>query len=344
MIISRTPFRISFVGGGTDLRSFYSEEPGQVLSASIDKYIYVVVKRQIGIVEHKYRVNWSKVEFCNNIEEIEHPIVREALKLFEIDFPIEITTFSDIPGSTGLGSSSAFTVGLVHALHALKGKHATKHTLATEAGSIEVDILKRTMGKQDHFASAYGDLNVFTFNSDETISAEPVFYTDEVRNTLEQNMMLFYTELKRDASDVLETQNKATADKRAVLSQMRDLVHPLREVLSGNKDMNTFGEILHEGWLLKKSITNEISNSQIDGYYEKALQAGAIGGKLLGAGGGGFLLLYVEPENQSKVIDALAELFCLDVKLDSAGTRITYYDQDRIDVKSSSVVLSQKQQ
>ena len=340
MIISRTPFRISFVGGGTDLRSFYSEEPGQVLSTSIDKYIYVVVKRQIGIVEYKYRVNWSKVEFCNNIEEIEHPIVREALKLFEIDFPIEITTFSDIPGSTGLGSSSAFTVGLVHALHALKGKHATKHTLATEAGSIEVDILKRTMGKQDHFASAYGDLNVFTFNSDETISAEPVFYTDEVRNTLEQNIMLFYTELKRDASDVLETQDKVTADKRAVLSQMRDLVHPLREVLSGNKDMNTFGEILHEGWLLKKSITNEISNSQIDGYYEKALQAGAIGGKLLGAGGGGFLLLYVEPENQSKVIDALAELFCLDVKLDNAGTRITYYDQDKINVKSSSVILS----
>ena len=340
MIISRTPFRISFVGGGTDLRSFYSEEPGQVLSTSIDKYIYVVVKRQIGIVEYKYRVNWSKVEFCNNIEEIEHPIVREALKLFEIDFPIEITTFSDIPGSTGLGSSSAFTVGLVHALHALKGKHATKHTLATEAGSIEVDILKRTMGKQDHFASAYGDLNVFTFNSDETISAEPVFYTDEVRNTLEQNIMLFYTELKRDASDVLETQDKVTADKRAVLSQMRDLVRPLREVLSGNKDMNTFGEILHEGWLLKKSITNEISNSQIDGYYEKALQAGAIGGKLLGAGGGGFLLLYVEPENQSKVIDALAELFCLDVKLDNAGTRITYYDQDKINVKSSSVILS----
>ena len=340
MIISRTPFRISFVGGGTDLRSFYSEEPGQVLSTSIDKYIYVVVKRQIGIVEYKYRVNWSKVEFCNNIEEIEHPIVREALKLFEIDFPIEITTFSDIPGSTGLGASSAFTVGLVHALYALKGKHATKHTLATEAGSIEVDILKRTMGKQDHFASAYGDLNVFTFNSDETISAEPVFYTDEVRNTLEQNIMLFYTELKRDASDVLETQDKVTADKRAVLSQMRDLVHPLREVLSGNKDMNTFGEILHEGWLLKKSITNEISNSQIDGYYEKALQAGAIGGKLLGAGGGGFLLLYVEPENQSKVIDALAELFCLDVKLDNAGTRITYYDQDKINVKSSSVILS----
>ena len=342
MIISRTPFRISFVGGGTDLRSFYSEEPGQVLSTSIDKYIYVVVKHQIGIVEHKYRINWSKVEFCNHIEDIEHPIVREALKLFEIDFPIEITTFTDIPGSTGLGSSSAFSVGLVHALHALKGTYATKHALASEAGSIEVDILKRTMGKQDHFASSYGDLNVFTFNTDETISAEPVFYTNEVKNTLEQNMMLFYTGLKRDASDVLESQNQATDKKRDVLVQMRDLVHPLRDVLSGNQEMANFGDILHQGWLLKKSITNDISNTQIDNYYEKARKAGAIGGKLLGAGGGGFLLLYVEPKNQAKVIDVLSGLFCLDVKLDSAGTRITYYDQDKIDMKQSSIVLSQK--
>ena len=330
MIISRTPFRISFVGGGTDLRSFYSEEPGMVLSTSIDKYIYVVVKRQVGIVEFKYRVNWSKVEFCNNIEDIEHPIVREALKLFQIDFPVEITTFSDIPGSTGLGSSSAFSVGLVHALHALKGKHATKHVLASDAGSIEVDILKRTMGKQDHFASAYGNLNIFTFNSDESITVEPVFYSREVRDELESNLMLFYTEIKRDASEVLESQNDATQDKRSVLGKMRDLVLPLRDVLSGNQDMRRFGEILHEGWLLKKSITNDISNSIIDSYYDKALQAGAVGGKLLGAGGGGFLLLYVEPENQVDVTDALKDLFCLDVKLDQGGTRITYYDQDRI--------------
>tara|TARA_B110000090_G_scaffold210096_1_gene270035 strand:- start:9189 stop:10193 length:1005 start_codon:yes stop_codon:yes gene_type:complete len=334
MIISRTPFRISFVGGGTDLRSFYTEEPGQVLSTSIDKYIYVVVKKQVGIVEYKYRVNWSKVEFCNNIEDIEHPIVREALNLFEIDFPIEITTFSDIPGSTGLGSSSAFCVGLVHALHALKGKHATKHVLASEAGSIEVDILKRTMGKQDHFASAYGNLNIFTFNSDESITVEPVFYSREVRDELESNLMLFYTEIKRDASEVLESQNDATQDKRSVLGKMRDLVGPLRDVLSGNQDMRKFGEILHEGWLLKKSITNDISNSIIDSYYEKALEAGAVGGKLLGAGGGGFLLLYVEPENQVNVTDALKDLFCLDVKLDQGGTRITYYDQDRVNERS----------
>jgi len=334
MIISRTPFRISFVGGGTDLRSYYSEEPGKVLSTSIDKYIYVVVKRQVGIVEHKYRVNWSKVEFCNDIDDIEHPIVREALRLFQIDYPIEITTFSDIPGSSGLGSSSAFCVGLVHALHALKGKHATKNVLASTAGAIEVDILKRTMGKQDHFASAYGDLNVFTFNSDETIDVEPVFYSKEVKVKLERNLMLFYTKLTRDASDVLESQNKATEDKRAVLGKMRDLVNPLRDVLSGNQDLRRFGEILHEGWLLKKSITSDISNSIIDGYYKKAIEAGAVGGKLLGAGGGGFLLFYVEGENQANVVKALKELFCLDVKLDSGGTRIEYYDQDTIAERS----------
>jgi D-glycero-alpha-D-manno-heptose-7-phosphate kinase len=334
MIISRTPFRISFVGGGTDLRSFYSKEQGQVLSTSIDKYIYVVVKRQVGIVEYKYRIKWSKVEFCNDIDDIEHPIVREALKLFQIDFPIEITTLSDIPGSTGLGSSSAFCVGLVHALYALKGRYATKNLLASTAGIIEVDILKRTMGKQDHFASAYGDLNIFTFNSDETINVEPVFYSREVRDKLESNLLLFYTELKRDASEVLVSQNKETEDKRAVLGKMRDLVIPLRDVLSGNQDLRRFGEILHEGWLLKKSITSDISNSIIDNYYEKALKAGAVGGKLLGAGGGGFLLFYVEAENQAKVTDALKELFCLDVKLDSGGTRITYYDQDTINERS----------
>lgn len=334
MIISRTPFRISFVGGGTDLRSYYSEEPGQVLSTSIDKYIYVLVKRQVGIVEYKYRVNWSKVEFCNDIDDIQHPIVRETLRLFKIDFPIEITTFSDIPGNSGLGSSSAFCVGLVHALHALKGKHATKNVLASTAGEIEVDILKRTMGKQDHFASAYGDLNIFTFNSDETIDVEPVFYSKEIKDKLERNLMLFYTELTRDASDVLESQNKATGDKRAVLGKMRDLVMPLRDVLSGKQDLRRFGEILHEGWLLKKSITSDISNNIIDDYYKKAMEAGAVGGKLLGAGGGGFLLFYVERENQANVVKALKELFCLDVKLDSGGTRIEYYDQDTIAERS----------
>ena len=330
MIISRTPFRISLVGGGTDLRSFYKEEPGQVLSTSIDKYIYVVVKRQIGIVEFKYRVNWSQVEFCNQIDEIKHPIVREALRLMEIDYPIEITTFADIPGNTGLGSSSSFAVGLLHALYALKGEMVTKHTLACKAATIEVDILQRTMGKQDHFASSYGNLNVFTFQKDEGVVVEPVFYSPEVPHELEKRLLLFYTKLKRDASEVLESQNRETLNKLDVLRKMKNLVSPLREVLSAGENLYKVGEILHEGWELKRSLTGDISSNVIDKYYLKARNAGAVGGKLLGAGGGGFLLFYVETHKQHDVIKALSNLYHVPVGLDFGGTRITYYDQTKI--------------
>ena len=327
MIITRTPFRISFAGGGTDLREFYSEEPGQVISTSINKFIYVVIKRQLGIVEHKYRISWSKVEFTNRIEDIEHPIVREALELFEIDFPIEITTFTDIPGQTGLGSSSASTVGLVHALHALKGEMVTKHVLAHEAARIEVDLLSRSMGKQDHYASAYGNLNVFTFNSNEVVSVEPVLYRQESKKAIEKNLMLFYLAMKRDASEILDTQKRETQNKREKLRELQSFVEPLRQIFSDGKDLNQFGEILHQGWEIKRKLTNVISSTEIDTYYEKARKAGAIGGKLLGAGGGGFLLFYVEEEKQKAVRGALSDLYYMPVGFDDGGTRITYYDQ-----------------
>jgi len=327
MIITRTPFRISFAGGGTDLREFYSEEPGQVISTSINKFIYVVIKRQLGIVEQKYRISWSKVEFTNRIEDIEHPIVREALELFEIDFPIEITTFTDIPGQTGLGSSSAFTVGLVHALHALKGEMVTKHVLAHEAARIEVDLLSRSMGKQDHYAAAYGNLNVFTFNSNEVVSVEPVLYRQESKKAIEKNLMLFYLAMKRDASEILDTQKRETQNKRENLRELQSLVEPLRQIFSDGKDLNQFGEILHQGWEIKRKLTNVISSTEIDTYYDKARKAGAIGGKLLGAGGGGFLLFYVEEEKQKAVRGALSDLYYMPVGFDDGGTRITYYDQ-----------------
>jgi len=330
MIITRTPFRISFAGGGTDLKEYYSQEPGKVISTSIDKYIYVVIKRQIGIVEYKYRINWSKVEFKNTIDEIEHPIVREALRAFKIDFPIEITTFSDIPGQTGLGSSSAFAVGLVHALHALKGEMVTKNIIAATAAHIEVDILGRAMGKQDHYASAYGDLNIFTFNKDETVSIDPVFYRPKVRKTIEDNLHLFYLKSKRDASEILEIQRQKTPQIFENLSKLKSLVSPLRDIFSSGKDVNNFGVLLHKGWSIKKELTKVISTTEIDNYYQKALDSGAIGGKLLGAGGGGFLLLYVEEENKQFVIDALPNLFHLNIRFDQGGTRITYYDQSMI--------------
>jgi D-glycero-alpha-D-manno-heptose-7-phosphate kinase len=327
MIISRTPFRISYVGGGTDLRSYYKDGFGQVLSSTMNKYLYVVVKKQIGIVEFKYRINWSKTEFRNKIEDIEHPIVREALKLFNIDYPIEITTFADIPANTGLGSSSAFAVGLVHALSALEGKMITKYDLAMKAASIEVEILKRTMGKQDHFASAYGGFNIFTFNSDDTVKVEPVFYKKEVINKLEKNLILFYTKVKRDASEILKSQEKETENKRYILTKMRDMVPILENILSKGSELNLFGKILDEGWILKQSLTGDISSLEINNYYKKAIEAGALGGKLLGAGGGGFLLFYVEPQHRQKLINVLSELYYIDVNFDYGGSRITYYDQ-----------------
>jgi D-glycero-alpha-D-manno-heptose-7-phosphate kinase len=327
MIITRTPFRISFAGGGTDLKAFYSQEPGKVISTSIDKYIYVVIKRQIGIVEHKYRVNWSKVEFKDTINEIEHPIVREALRMFEIDFPIEITTFTDIPGQTGLGSSSAFAVGLVHALYALKGEMVTKNNIASTAAKIEVDILGRSMGKQDHYASAYGNLNTFTFNKDETVIVEPVLYRAEVRNQIEENLLLFYLKSKRNASKILEIQEQNTPQIFDNLKQLKSFIDPLREIFSSGEDINKFGDLLNQSWLIKKSLTDVITSNEIDDYYQEAINAGAIGGKLLGAGGGGFLLLYVEKKRQKNVIDKLSNLFHLNVRFDQGGSRITYYDQ-----------------
>ena len=330
MIITRTPFRISFAGGGTDLREFYSHEPGMVISSSINKYIYVVVKKQIGIVEHKYRINWSKVEFRNHIKDIEHPIVREALRMFKIDFPVEITTFTDIPGSTGLGSSSAFAVGLVHALYALKGEMATKHKIASEAARIEVDILGRTMGKQDHYASAYGNLNVFTFTSDEVVKVEPVLYKYKAKKHIESNLMLFYLNIKRDASKILESQKQETVSKLSELRGIQSLVNPIREVFSSGVGFNNFGKLLHKGWKIKRKLTKDISSKEIDNYYDMAIKAGALGGKLLGAGGGGFLLFYVEKKNQQKVIKRLSDLYFLPIKFDDSGTRITYYDQPNI--------------
>lgn len=327
MIISRTPYRISFVGGGTDLKAFYCEEDGQVLSTSINKYIYVTAKRQVSIVEQKFRITYSKVEFKDRIDDIEHPIVREALKMMNIDFPLEITTFADVPGNTGLGSSSSFAVGLLHALFALKGEMVTKFKLASLAAKIEVELLGRNMGAQDHFAAAYGNLNTFTFKKNGSVFVEPVFYRQETKDTIEKNLMLFYTAIKRDASEVLKKQSESTAEKFNVLREMKSLVEPLKEVVSKGDNLREFGEILHKNWLLKRSICDDISSDQIDHYYDLALKAGAVGGKLLGAGGGGFLLFYVELEYQAAVKAALSELFQLQFGFDNSGTRITYYDQ-----------------
>jgi len=327
MIISRTPLRISFVGGGTDIRKYYENETGGVLSTTIDKYLYVAVKQQLDFVDYKYRINWEKTEFKNEVDEIEHPIVKEALKLLEIEFPIEITTFADVPAGTGLGSSSSFAVGLLHALYALKNEHITKNELAKVAAHIEIDILKRNIGKQDHYAAAFGDVNTITFNSDESVSVEPVFYNPEIRNELESRLLMFYTNIKRNASKILKHQVDEIDNRFETLTKMKNLIPSMREIFTNSNNLNEFGRILHEGWILKKSLTNEISNNNINDYYQLAMDAGALGGKLLGAGGGGFLLFYAEQINHNKIRTALSNLIEMKFRFDKPGTRITYYDQ-----------------
>jgi len=326
MIISRTPFRISFVGGGTDLRSFYSKEYGQVLSTSIDKYMYVAVKRQSGIAEYKYRINWSKVEFRQTIDEIEHPIVREALRLLEIDFACEITTFADIPAKSGLGSSSSFAVGLLHALFALKGEMTTKYQLAEMACQIELDILHRTMGKQDQYAASYGDLNILTFNPDERVDVNPVLTLKKKKKNISDSLLLFHIKMHRDASEVLKSQVKNEDKNFELLLQMRNLVPKLTDSICEG-DIEEFGRILNSNWQLKQNLSTKISSSLINNYYDRAIKAGAYGGKLLGAGGGGFLMFCINDKYRDDVKNALSELYCMNFGFDSDGTRITYYDQ-----------------
>jgi D-glycero-alpha-D-manno-heptose-7-phosphate kinase len=325
MIISRTPFRVSLFGGGTDLRSFYSRENGEVLSTSIQKYIYVIVKKQHGIIESKFRVNWKKVEFADSIDEIQHPIVRECLRFMKFDFPIEITTFADIPSSSGLGSSSAFTVGLLNCLYAFQGSMITKSNLAKQAARVEVDILGRVMGKQDHYASSYGGLNKFTFKSNEDVFVEPIFASPRNIKQLNNNLLMFYTGQQRNASVILEAQNELTDKKFDDLLAIRNFVNPAIEIISKGR-LSDIGYLLNESWKLKKNLSNRVSNNAIDEIYNTAINAGALGGKILGAGGGGFLLVYADRSKQKNIIKAFSKLPLLNFKMDNSGSRITYYD------------------
>ena len=254
MIITRTPLRISLAGGGTDIKSYYKFEPGRVINMAIDKYLYVVVKKQLGVVEYKYRINWSTVEFCNKINEIKHPIVRETLKYFKIDFPLEITTFSDVPANTGLGSSSSFTVGLVHALSSFLGLKTSKYNIATIAAKIEIDLVKRSIGKQDHFVGTYGGINIFSFYKNEIVNIEPVIYNNKTLKKLENSFMLYYIGDKRSASSMLKQQNKNIKKNISILTEMKFQVDEIKKIIQDGKKLNGIGKILNEGWKLKKNF------------------------------------------------------------------------------------------
>ncbi|MGC8483708.1 MAG: GHMP kinase [Thermodesulfobium sp.] len=325
MIISRTPFRVSFAGGGTDLKEFYSKEYGAVLSTAIDKYIYITVNSLSYFYDHKIRISYSQTELVNDVDEIKHPVVKAALKLLKIEGGLEITSMADIPAKTGLGSSSSFTVGLLNALYAFQGKRVSQEMLAHEACEIEIEILKEPIGKQDQYIAAYGGINYIQFNKDESVFIEPVISSKEVTKEFSKNLMMFYTGITRDAKSVLGEQQKSTKDKFEELKKMRQLAIEIRDILNEGKNLDRIGEILDQEWRLKKSLTQSISNDVIDEYYDKALKAGALGGKLLGAGGGGFILLYVEPQNQERVRKALSDLKELSFDFESRGSTIIYF-------------------
>jgi len=321
MIISQTPLRISFVGGGTDLKSFYQNEEGMVLSSAIDKYVYVIVKERF---DEKIYINYSVKEIVDTVSEIKHQLVREAMKKVGIERGVEITTLADVPSEgSGLGSSSTVTVGLLNALYHYVGKQVTLEQIAREACEIEIDICKKPIGKQDQYIAAYGGLNKITFRPDDSVAVSrvPVFNTNLL--ILGSRLLLFYTNKTRDANVILKKQNQDTEDKRTILRKMKNFVPRLERSLK-NYNFNRLGKLLHENWILKKSLVGAISNSEIDDMYNTAMDAGALGGKICGAGGGGFLLMYVPKAKQDNVRAALSDYRELPFMLDSFGSRIIF--------------------
>jgi len=325
MIISRTPFRISFFGGGTDYPIWYREREGQVLSTTIDKYCYLTVRYLPPFFPHKHRIVYSKIELAKDINEILHPAVKAALNFLKIDKGMEIHHDGDLPARTGLGSSSAFTVGLLNSLYALKGIMPSKERLAKEAIYLEREILKESVGSQDQTAVAYGGFNKITFVGNDEIKVEPITLEKEKIKQLENHLMLFFTGFSRFASDVAKAQIENTPNKKRELTLMYQMVDEAVNILNENKDILEFGKLLNESWKLKKSLSDKISNPVIDSIYEKALRAGAVGGKLIGAGGGGFILLFVPPENQGKVRTELKDLLEVKFNFENEGSRIIYY-------------------
>lgn len=325
MIISRTPFRVSFAGGGTDLESYYRHGFGGVVSTTIRKYMYVSVNRKF---DERIRVSYSTTEFVDDVKELKHELVREAMRMTEVVRGLEVTTVADIPGrGTGLGSSSSLTVGLLNALYAFQGVHRSAKRLAEEACRIEIDVLKGPVGKQDQYAAAYGGFNYIQFNADGSVFVDPIVFSSATRRELEGNLLMFFTGVTRRAGDILGEQKENTEKKRDTLDAMRDQAHALRDALMAN-DLTRFGEALDEGWRLKKSLAGGITTPAIDAMYERARKAGALGGKVSGAGGGGFLVLYVEPGKLAAVRGALAGLKETPLRFDPQGSKIIFFEGD----------------
>ena len=321
MILTRTPFRVSFAGGGSDIASFYEKHGGCVLSTAINKYMYISVHPSFSARETVLK--YSKTETVDRVSAIEHVYFRQVLQQLNIQ-GVEIVSTADVPAGTGLGSSSSFTVGLLHALYSYKGKFVSKERLASEACEIEIDKLGNPIGKQDQYAAAYGGLNYYEFRKDGSVVVEPVIMSEDARRELEENLMMLYTGQLHSASEILKEQsgNITAGDRENNQLRICELAKTLRSELQNN-NVGSMGEILHENWLLKKTLASGISNPMIDEMYSRAIANGAVGGKLLGAGGGGFLLFYV-PKNRQEDVKKATGLPQMPMSFDRQGSAVIY--------------------
>lgn len=324
MIITRTPFRISFVGGGSDMETFYSRHQGAVLSTSINKYMYISTHKFF--FPDQIRVKYSQTETVGKLKDLKHPLLREAMLMTGVKGGIEISSIADIPAGTGMGSSSSFTVGTLHNLYAVKRRYVTHETLAHEACEIEIEKLGEPIGKQDQYAAAFGGLNVIYFNPDGSVRVDPLYIKDEVYKQLQRNLVMFYVGNQRKASDILTEQKKkaSQAEQFHTLKSMVFLVSDLRDSLYKEK-LDDFGKILHENWILKQKLASQISNSEIEKIYKAGIQHGASGGKLLGAGGGGFMLFYCEEKKQQRLLDNLKPLRKFNFAFEREGSKLIHF-------------------
>jgi D-glycero-alpha-D-manno-heptose-7-phosphate kinase len=328
MIISRTPFRVSFFGGGTDYPAWFKENGGAVLATSINKYCYITCRYLPPFFEHKYRIAYAKLEHASDVEEIQHPAVREALKYMQIDKGVEIHYDADLPARSGLGSSSSFAVGLLHVLYALTGRMPDKMKLAMDAIHVEQQILKENVGCQDQVVSAFGGMNVVSFNGSSSINLLPLTVSEARKRELLEHLILCFSGLVRTASDIAKDQIENISIKKEEITAMHQLVFEAVSVLNSGGDISEFGKLLHESWMIKRSLSSKISNDKIDEIYETGRKAGATGGKLLGAGGGGFLLLFAEPDKHPFIREALKNLLFIPFDFEQTGSTIIFYQPD----------------
>jgi D-glycero-alpha-D-manno-heptose-7-phosphate kinase len=327
MIISRTPFRISLFGGGTDYPDWYRENGGGVLATSIDKFCYISCRHLPPFFEHKHRIVYSKVESVREIEEIQHPSVRAVLSTLGASKGLEIHHDGDLPARSGLGSSSSFTVGLINVLNALKGKHTSKLALARQAIHIEQEVLKESVGSQDQILAAYGGFNKIIFNPDDSFSIAPIIINRDQKDRLQSHMLLFFTGLSRFATDIAKAKIANFKHRFQELSRLGEMVDEGLSILQGpSSSIDGIGRLLHESWLLKRSLSSKVSTPLVDDIYQAGMDSGAIGGKILGAGGGGFILFFAKPENHGKIKARLKDLVHVSFCFEGAGSKIVVYE------------------